>query len=348
MTGIQNIVEAENRRVKWGVLGSSPFLIANCYPELSRGGLALLVAVASRSKTRAESLADQLGVRNAFGSYRDLIEHPDIDVVYNALPNHLHVPWSIRALEAGKHVLCEKPLAMSLSRAMALADAAAQSERFLFEGYMWRHHPQWEVLRAILLSGEIGQAGYAHMHYGYCNMDPGSSRNKKSTGGGALLMIGCYPVGMFSWIFDRWPSKVSAVLHINSELKVDTVAEFTLMADDVSMTVTVSSQLSPFQRLTLVGDAGFIEVATPVTPGRSQKAEMLVDGVAGSRRIRLPPASQFALQADAVSEAVILRKRPDLTFGLRVLAVLDAVRASARRVGSTVRVVYHDDRDEAP
>jgi predicted dehydrogenase len=325
-------------RLRWGVLGGSPFLVRYSMPEISRGTSATLVAVASRSLERAQDIARRVGAAQAYGSYEELIRADDIDVVYITLPNHLHVEWCLKALGAGKHVLCEKPLAPSAHEARALAREAASYDTFLFEGHMWRCHPQWEEVRHQLTQGAIGTPGLVRMHYSYFTRDAESARNDPNRGGGALNMIGCYPAAMGNFVFaNQEPRRALARIDIDPELGVDGLACAIVEYDEGHLEFTVSQQLWDQQTFTVNGTTGWLRVELPVTPGAGDTTRLHIDADAGQRTIEVSPASQFALQADAVGTAIRSGTRPDLTSGLRALDILDAVKQSGQ-IGAWVQI----------
>lgn len=319
-------------RVRWGTLGSSRFLANYSFPEISASAAAQLWAVASRSPDRAAMLAERLGVETSYGSYEELLADPEIDLVYNALPNHLHAEWSLKALKAGKHVLCEKPLTPTPEEAHNLVNAFAESPQFLFEGYMWRHHPQWAELARMISAGVIGKPVLVQCHYCYFDRGEDSARNNPACGGGALLMIGCYPISMASFVFaGQSANRLVSSVDMDPDFGVDRLATCIVEFDEGRAEFSVGTQLWDDQTLTVYGSKGWIRVKVPVTPGSNDPTELIVNSEDdGERVVVVPPASQFALQADAISLDIQSGHRPDLSEGIRALEVIAAIRQSAK------------------
>src|SRR5215211_5014780 len=182
-------------KIRWGVLSTANIGVAKVLPAMQRGALCDVTAIASRDLAKAQAATKQLGIPKAYGSYQELLADPDIDAIYNPMPNHLHVPWSIKALEAGKHVLCEKPIALTTAEAQTLADAAGQHPQLkVMEAFMYRHHPQWRLAHQLVSEGKIGELRTIHSFFSYFNVDPGNIRNMAAIGGGGLMDIGCYNI----------------------------------------------------------------------------------------------------------------------------------------------------------
>ncbi|MEZ6046134.1 MAG: Gfo/Idh/MocA family oxidoreductase [Planctomycetaceae bacterium] len=194
------------KKVRWGVLSTAKIGTVKVIPAMQQGNFSEVTAIASRSLENAKYAATDLGIPKAYGSYEELLDDPDIDAIYNPLPNHMHVDWSIRALEAGKHVLCEKPIGLTSEEGQKLVDAGARSPHLkLMEAFMYRHHPQWQQARKWVESGEIGELRTIQTAFSYFNDDPGNIRNQAEIGGGGLMDIGCYPISLSRFIFGAEP-----------------------------------------------------------------------------------------------------------------------------------------------
>ena len=189
--------------IRWGVLGGAKIAIAKVIPAMQRAAGCEVVAIASRDGGRAGRVAADLGVPKAYGSYEALVADPDVDVVYIPLPNHLHVPWTTRAAEAGKHVLCEKPIALNAAEARTLLDVRDRTGVRIQEAFMVRTHPQWVRAKALVDGGELGVVRTMSGFFSYYNVDPANVRNVAEWGGGGLLDIGCYLVNTARFIFAR-------------------------------------------------------------------------------------------------------------------------------------------------
>src|SRR5882672_10496201 len=182
-------------KIRWGVLGAASIGINYVIPAMQQGTYSEVTAIASRAQERADSVAQKFGIGKAYGSYDALLADPDVDAVYIPLPNDQHVPWSIKALEAGKHVLCEKPIALNADEAQTLLDAAAHYPQLkVMEAFMYRFHPQWQRAKALVAGGAIGELRTIQSFFSYSNVDPTNIRNRVENGGGGLMDIGCYNI----------------------------------------------------------------------------------------------------------------------------------------------------------
>jgi predicted dehydrogenase len=322
--------------VRWGVLGAASIATRRVIPAIQQGRLSRVVAIASRDLAKAREAAGELGIARAYGSYEELLADPDVEAVYNPLPNHLHVPWSIRAAEAGKHVLCEKPVALSAAEARELLAARDRTGVQIGEAFMVRTHPQWRVARDLVASGRIGELRLITGHFSYNRRDPADVRNRVEWGGGALLDVGCYPITMSRWLYGAEPVEGVAVLERDPEFGVDRLASAMLRFPAGQATFSVGGQVVHHQRLQLFGTLGRVELEIPFSPRADRPARLLVDDgrdVIGSgiEVIEVPAVDQFTLQADRFSEAVRgLGEVPvPLEDAVANMAVLDALFRSA-------------------
>jgi len=295
--------------VRWGVLGVADIAVKQVIPAMQRGRLSRVVAIASRDPAKAEAAARALGIPRAHGSYEALLDDADVEAIYVPLPNHLHVPWSIRAVAAGKHVLCEKPIARTAAEARELLAARDRRGVLVGEAFMVRAHPQWLRVRELVTAGRIGELRHIHGHFSYYRRDPDDVRSKVEYGGGVLLDIGCYPVTMSRWLFGAEPLAVAAVLERDPEFGVDRLVSGLLRFPSGQASFAVAGQAAPYQRMQLLGTKGRIEVELPFNPPPDHAARILVDDGrdlrgAGVETITLEPANQFTLQGDRFSEAV--------------------------------------------
>ena len=200
------------RKLKWGVLSTALIGTEKVIPGMQRGELCDIIAISSRDLAKARSAADELGIPRAYGSYQELLDDPEVEAVYNPLPNHLHVPWSIKALQAGKHVLCEKPVAPTAAEGQELVDAARDHPDLkVMEAFMYRFHPQWVYARQQVQTGGIGELRAIQTFFSYYNDDPHNIRNIADIGGGGLLDIGCYAISLSRFIFGAEPTRVSGL-----------------------------------------------------------------------------------------------------------------------------------------
>jgi predicted dehydrogenase len=320
------------RKVRWGVLSTARIGTARVIPAMRQGKFCEVTAIASRDAGRAREAAARLGLEKAYGSYEALLEDPDIDAVYNPLPNHLHVPWSIRALEAGKHVLCEKPLATSAAEAQELLDAARRHpELKVMEAFMYRHHPQWQRVWEILGSGAIGELRSVHAHFSFFNDDPANIRNIADVGGGALMDVGCYTISVSRWLYGAEPEHVRSVVEYDPRFGTDRLASAVLDFGGRTATFTCSTQMAFSQGVHIHGTAGRIEVERPFTPPADEPTRIRLVRDEGVEEIVTEPANHYTIQGDLFSAAVLegTAVPTPLEEGVANMRVLEAVLAGS-------------------
>ena len=320
--------------VRWGVLGAANIALQKVIPATQRSQHGSVVAIASRDHAKARAAADAAGIARAYGSYEELLADPEIDAVYNPLPNHLHVPWSVRAAEAGKHVLCEKPVALTAAEARELIAVRDRTGVQIAEAFMVRAHPQWHAVRDLVRAGRIGALRLVVGHFSYHRVDPADIRSRRDWGGGALLDIGCYPIMLARWLFGAEPLAAAGVLERDPALGVDRLASGLLRFADGQATFTCGTQLAPFQRMDVFGTTGRIEVTVPFSPQPDRPARIRIDAGTpdgADEVIELPAVDQYALQADRFAEAVrgVGAVPVPLEDAVGNMAVLDALFRSA-------------------
>lgn len=292
--------------VRWGVLSTAKIGREKVIPAMQEGRYCEVVALASRSLDRAEATAEALGIPKAFSAYEDLLEDPEIDAVYIPLPNHLHVPWTLKALEAGKHVLCEKPLGLTAAEAQQVVEAAREHPHLkVMEAFMYRYHPQWQHAKELVDRGAIGELRTIHTAFSYFNADPTNIRNQPEIGGGALMDIGCYGVSLSRFLFGREPERVVGEMEADPELGIDCLTSAMLDFGKGTATFTCATQLIPHQRVDIFGTEGRIEIEIPFNapPDRETRIWLIVDG--SKEEITFEAANQYTLQGDFFSRAVL-------------------------------------------
>ncbi|MFN7931319.1 MAG: Gfo/Idh/MocA family oxidoreductase [Blastocatellia bacterium] len=253
------------KKVRWGVLSTSNFAQTKVIPAMLRAQHTELVAIASRDLAKAQAAAQKFGLPKAYGSYEELLADPDIDVIYNPMPNHQHVPWSVKALEAGKHVLCEKPIGLNSTEAQLLLDAARHYPQLkVMEAFMYRLHPQWLHAKRIVEEGGIGELRTIQSFFSYFNRDANNVRNKADIGGGGLMDIGCYNISFSRFIFDAEPKRVVGIVEYDPEFQTDRIASGIMDFGNGTSTFTCSTQLTAYQRVNIFGIEGRIEIEIPV------------------------------------------------------------------------------------
>ena len=323
--------------VHWGILGAANIGVRKVIPAMQRGARSRVLAIASRTLAKAQKAADELGIPRAYGSYEELLADPEIEAIYNPLPNHLHVPWTIRAAEAGKHVLCEKPIALSASEARTLLDVRARTGVQIGEAFMVRNHPQWLAVRDLVASGRIGELRVVAGHFAYFKRDPNDVRSKPEWGGGGLMDVGCYPITMTRWLFGEEPESVVGLIDRDPELRVDRIASALMrFSSGRQATFTCAMQLVHYQRMQLHGASGRIEVQIPFNAPNDRPCRIFVDdgrelGDRSAETIEFPTVDQYTLQADNFAAAVRGERSVPVSVedAIGNMAVIDAIFRSA-------------------
>jgi predicted dehydrogenase len=292
------------------VLGVARIATEKVIPAMQRGRFSKVVAIASRDQARAQSAAHALGLTTAHGSYEALIDDPQVDAIYNPLPNHLHVPWTIRALEAGKHVLCEKPIGMSVAEAIELIAARDRTGKKVQEAFMVRTHPQWLRVQSLLGEGRIGEVRSVMGYFSYFNRDASNIRNVREFGGGAVMDIGCYLIHTARMIFGSEPRRVISLVERDPSMQVDRLASIMLDFENGQAIGTCSTQAVPYQRVHVVGTTGRIEIEIPFNAPPDRPCRIFVDEgrtLSGDDRetIEIPIVDQYTVQGDLFSAAVL-------------------------------------------
>jgi predicted dehydrogenase len=325
-----------SNKVRWGVLSTSDFALTKAVPSMQKGQWSEIRAIASRDLSKAEGVAQRLGIPKAYGSYEELLRDPEIEVIYNPLPNHLHVPWSIRAAQAGKHVLCEKPLSLNVAEARELLAVQQETKVKIGEAFMVRTHPQWLRVRELVKSGRIGELRSITGFFSYFNRDPKNIRNILATGGGALMDVGCYPITTSRFIFGQEPSQVIGLLERDPEMKTDRLASAILEFPSGHAIFTCSTQLVPYQRMHFLGTKGRIEIEIAFNAPNDRPCKIFIDdgGDIFGEDISaesVPTCDQYTIQGDIFSRAIRedLEVPVPLTDGIKNMAVIEALFRSA-------------------
>ncbi len=326
--------------VRWGVLGAAKIALTKVIPAIQKSELARVVAIASRDREKARAAADRFDIPRAYGSYEELLDDGEIEAIYNPLPNHLHVPWSIRAAERGKHVLCEKPIALSADEGRDLLAARDKTGVEIGEAFMVRTHPQWHKVKELIVDGRIGELRLVTGHFSYFLRDHSNIRSRREWGGGALMDIGCYPIFISRWLFDAEPVKVVSLMESDPDMDVDRMVSAILDFDAGQATFSCSSQLVPYQTMQVYGTAGRIAVEIPFNAPSDRECRIFVDDgrdVVGSgiETIIFPPTDQYLLQADRFSEAVrgVGKVAVPLESAIANMEVIDALFRSVTTGG---------------
>ena len=321
------------KKLRIGILSTANIGMAKVTPAMQRGQHTEVVAIASRTQATADAAAKQLGIPTAHGSYEALLADPNVDAIYNPLPNHGHVPWSIKAIQAGKHVLCEKPIALTGAEAGdLLAVSKLHPNIKVMEAFMYRHHPQWLKAKQLVADGGIGALKTVHSFFSYFNNDPANVRNIAEIGGGGLMDIGCYNISISRYIFGAEPARVVGVVEFDPVFKTDRLASGILDFGTGTATFTCSTQLSGYQRVNIYGTEGRIEIEIPFNAPPDQPCKLWHQRGGAIEEIVFPVCDQYTLQGDAFALA-ILNDTPvpiPLEDALANMRVIDRVLQSAR------------------
>ena len=314
-------------KVRWGILGTANIALAKVIPAMQRSPWCEITAIASRDLSKAKQAAAQLNIPNAYGSYEELLANHAVEAIYNPLPNHLHVPWTTKVAETGKHVLCEKPIALSASEALTLIDVRDRTGVRIQEAFMVRTHPQWVETRKLIRTGRIGSLRSITGFFSYFNPDPANIRNQLEFGGGALMDIGCYPITISRWIYDAEPQRVLGLIERDPVSGIDTLTTAVLEFAEGHSTFTCSTRLAPYQRMIFYGTEGRIEVLIPFNAPNDRPTQILLN----DELIEFPVCDQYEIQGSLFSQA-LRENRPQeipLEDAINNMAVIDAVFKSA-------------------
>jgi predicted dehydrogenase len=325
------------KKVEWGVLGVANIAVKKVIPAMQRGEWSEVTAIASRDLDKAKHAARELGIPKAYGSYEELLADPDIEAIYNPLPNHLHVPWSIKAAEAGKHVLCEKPISMTVEEALSLLKVRDRTGVKIEEAFMVRTHPQWRGAVEQIEAGKIGTVRSISGCFSYNNRDPKNIRNIREYGGGGMMDIGCYLIFTSRIIFGEEPTKVFGVIEEDPDLHTDVLSSGVLYFPSGHSVFTCSTQIVPYQKVQIFGTKGRIEIEIPFNAPPDRPCRIYIDdGADPSGRsaevLEYPTADQYTIQGDLFSKSIREAKElpVPLEGSIRNMAAIEAVFRSAK------------------
>ena len=323
------------KKVRWGILSTAKIGVQKVIPAMQKGKYISVEAIASRNLEKASDVADSLGIEKRYGSYEELLADPEIEAIYNPLPNHLHVPWTIKALEAGKHVLCEKPIGMDAAEAKTLVEATKKFPHLkVMEAFMYRFHPQWQKALELVLSGVIGEVKTLESFFSYYNVAPENIRNQADIGGGALMDIGCYCISFPRFIFNEEPEKVISNMDLDPVMKIDRLTSGMLrFPSGKTSTFNCSTQLMPHQRAVIFGDEGKIEVDIPVNAPPNETVKITLETKTNKEVFTFEPIDQYTLQGDAFSKAILENTEvpTPLSDAVNNMKVIDAVVESSKK-----------------
>ncbi len=320
------------KKIKWGVLSTANIGVAKVIPAMQGGPRSEIIGLAGRHLDRTREWANRLGIPRAYGSYQELLEDPEIEAVYNPLPNHLHVHWTLLALAAGKHVLCEKPLALNADEATCLIQASARHDRLVLEAFMVRNHPQWQRARELVRSGQLGRVHAVQGVFAYHNIDPHNIRNQADIGGGGLMDIGCYCVMASRYIFGAEPRRVVALMERDPEMGIDRLTSSLLdFGDGRQASILCGTQTSFSQEFRVYGERGGVQLVKPFKSLPSEPITLIHHQGEQQHEEIFPPCDQYALQGEMASQVFAGESEPEFSLQDAILnmRVLDAIRSSA-------------------
>jgi predicted dehydrogenase len=314
-------------KVRWGVLGTAKIALTKVIPAMQRSEWCEIAAIASRDFAKADESAERLNIPKAYGSYEELLADDSIEAVYIPLPNHLHVRWTIKAAEAGKHTLCEKPIALNATEARTLINVRDRTGVRIQEAFMVRTHPQWLEARKLIHSGKIGALRSITGFFSYFNPDPTNIRNQLELGGGALMDIGCYPINISRFMYETEPRRVLSLIERDAENGTDTLTTAVLDFPNGHSTFTCSTRLAPYQRMIFHGTEGRIEVLIPFNAPHEHPTQILLN----DETIEFPICDQYEIQGTLFSRAIRENRKQEIPLedAINNMSAIDAVFRSA-------------------
>jgi predicted dehydrogenase len=296
--------------LRWGILSTASIAAEKVIPGILAGERCEVVAIGSRDLARGRAVAERHGISRVHGSYAALLADPDVDAVYIPLPNHLHGEWTLAAARAGKHVLCEKPLATTAAEAERMIEGCRAAGVLLMEAFMYRHHPSWVAARELVAAGRIGTLTAVDSWFSYFNDDPANIRNVAAYGGGALYDIGCYSVNLSRMLFGTEPDTVASVVRRDPESGVDVLTSGLLGFPGGTATFTCATRVEPDQRVSIYGTEGRITIEIPfnIPPDRPTRILVTAGGdppvAPAFEALEFPVADPYAMEAERFAEAV--------------------------------------------
>jgi predicted dehydrogenase len=323
-------------KIRWGILSTAKIGLVKVIPAMKQGKYCEITAIASRNLNEAKKAAASLEIPKAYGSYEELLTDTEIEAVYIPLPNHMHVEWAIKAMEAGKHVLLEKPVGLSSEQAESLIQASKLNPSLkIMEAFMYRHHPQWQKAKKLVADGNIGTLKTIQTFFSYYNTDPNNIRHNPDFGGGGLMDIGCYCISLSRFIFDEEPKRVNGLVEFDPKFKTDRMASGILDFPGGTSTFTCSTQLVPFQRVTIFGDKGSIEIEIPFNAPPDKPTRLWLHTAEKTEEITFNICDQYTIQGDLFSKAILENTKvpTPLEDALNNMLVIEAVFRSSESGG---------------
>lgn len=321
-------------KVLWGILSTSKFAARATIPAMQKSKYSEVRAIASRNIDSAAKAGKDLKIPKVYGSYESLLSDPEVNAVYIPLPNHLHVDWTLNALKAGKHVLCEKPIGLNYADAQRLANASKDFPRLkLMEAFMYRHHPQWAKVKELVAQKAIGEIKSVYSVFSYYNDDTSNIRNIAEAGGGAMLDIGCYCTSLSRFVFGREPRRVMAHVEYDPHTKVDRFASALLDFGSGTASFSTGTQMQPYQTVDIHGTQGRIEMEIPFNAPNDRPTRMWLQKGSAKEELQFDVCDQYTIQADLFAEAILNNGDvpTPIEDAMANMKVIDAVKESSTR-----------------
>lgn len=320
-------------KVSWGIISTARIGLDKVIPAMQKGKYSVINAISSRDFERAKKAAKELDIPKAYGSYEELLADNEIDAVYISLPNHLHVEWTIKSLQAGKHVLCEKPITLNYKDAQYLQETAKKyPDLKLMEAFMYRHHPQWQKIKELIKAGEIGELKSTNAVFTYHNVNPADIRNQADIGGGALLDIGCYCISVSRFLFEDEPKRISGTIEYDPKMKIDRLVSGVLKFENGTSTFTCSTQINFYAKVEILGTHGRIEIEKPFTPEPDKPSKIILNNASGTMEFITEPINQYTIQGDLFSQSILNNTDVPTSFedAIANMRVIDGIFESSK------------------
>jgi predicted dehydrogenase len=322
------------KKIRWGIISTANIGVAKVIPAIQKSKHNQVVAIASRDINTAKNVTEKLSIEKAYGSYEELFADPEIDAIYNPLPNHLHIPYSVAVIEAGKHLLCEKPLGLDAQDIAPLLKLAEKNPQIkVMEAFMYRFHPQWKKTKELIDADAIGKLRSIQTHFYYNNRDSANIRNRAEWGGGALLDIGCYPISVARYLYGREPHRVFAQITPWSGYQVDCLLTGIMDFTDALASFTVATKIENGQMVLASGEKGSIQINWPFNPEPLDSQTLLLRRDKKLELMEFDPADQYSEMADAFALSILNNTSvpTPLTDALANMRVIDAMFESAKK-----------------
>ena len=324
--------------INWGILSSAKIGWEHVIPAILKSKNSKLVAIASRNTLRAKKLAQKFKIEKSYGSYQELYKDQEIDVIYNPLPNHLHIKSSIEACKNKKNILLEKPISLKATDIDPLMKYASENKVVIKEAFMVRHHPQWQWVKKYIKSGKLGSISSISTVFSYNNKNPQNIRNIKKFGGGAIYDIGCYPTVISRFLLDKEPKRVVGLAKNDKKFKTDVLSSVVLDFGEIYSSFIVATQSTFSQQVTILGTKKTLIVENPFNAIATKPTTVVIyNGKSIYRKENtikvFPAADQYEHQVTKFSNELLNKTKADydLIDAKKNMKVLDAIFVSIKK-----------------